>query len=188
MVSSPRTVVIVGVQGSGKSTVGAALAARLERAAFIEGDLLWQMVVAGRVDMSPQPTGEALQQLELRYRHGALLAESFVAHGFTAIHVDNIYGHGVVEHLASLRCARSLVVLRPRPDEVVRRELERGTNAYAGWVDAECSLLEAVEQFDQWLAETPRIGLWVDSTNQTVDETVTEIITRWDEAVVDRSD
>jgi len=79
----------------------------------------------------------------------------------------------------------TLVVLRPRPDEVVRRELARQAGAYASWVGAGGSLVDAVEQFDRWLDETPRVGLWIDSTQQRVDETVSEILSRWDEAVIE---
>ena len=57
--------------------------------------------------------------------------------------------------------------------------------AYASWVGADGSLLDAVEQFDRWLDETPRVGLWIDSTQQSVDETVSEILSRWNEAVIE---
>ena len=50
------------------------------------------MVVAGREDMADPPSDMALKQLELRYRHGAMLSRSFVQAGIHAVHVDNIYG------------------------------------------------------------------------------------------------
>ena len=84
----PRAVLVVGAQASGKSTVGRALAARVERGAFIEGYVLWKMVVAGAVDMSGEASVEADRQLALRYRHGGLLCESFVGEGFTAVHAE----------------------------------------------------------------------------------------------------
>jgi len=106
----------VGAQASGKSSVGRALAERVARGAFIEGYALWKMVVAGAVDMSSESNPEADGQLALRYRHGAMLRESFVREGFVAVHAENMYGVAVQRHLRTLRCDRSIVVLRPRGD------------------------------------------------------------------------
>ncbi|MGI6083025.1 MAG: hypothetical protein ACOYEP_09165 [Limnochordia bacterium] len=61
--------------------------------AFVEGDLMWKLIVSGRVDMTPDPESEAVRQLQLRYRNGALLVDSLVSAGFTAVHVDIVLGH-----------------------------------------------------------------------------------------------
>jgi hypothetical protein len=185
-VDDVRAVLLVGVQGAGKSTVGRMLAGRLARAAFIEGDLLWQMVVSGRADMTADadPDGDAAHQLALRYRHGALLAASFVAAGFTAVHADNIYGAAVGEYLDGLRCPRSLVVLCPRPDVVVARERARGTSAYAAWTGVGWTLRQAVEQFDGWLRDTPDVGLWLDTSELNAEASVDEIVRRWPDTFV----
>ena len=185
MDANPRTVVVIGAPAAGKSSVARAVAMRFERGAFIEGDVLWKMVVRGAVDMSAKAEDEAERQLELRYRHGALLCESFVNEGYIAVHAENMYGPVVEHHLRSLRCDRSLVVLRPRPDVIERRELERDSSAYAPWISPDGSLLDAINQFDTWLAETPRIGLWIDSSDLTIDETVNEILDRWSQAKID---
>ena len=158
---------------------------RFERGAFIEGDVLWKMVVAGAIDMSADADAEAERQLALRYRHGALLCESFVSEGFIAVHAENMYGPMVERHLRSLRCPRSLVVLRPRPEVIEQRERERGTNAYAPWETPGGSMRDAIVQFDGWVAETPRIGVWIDSSDLSIDETVNEILDRWVEADID---
>ena len=44
---------VTGIQAAGKSTVGRILAERFERGAFVEGDLMWKLIVSGRVDMTP---------------------------------------------------------------------------------------------------------------------------------------
>ncbi len=181
----PRAVLIVGAQGAGKSSVGRALAERLERAAFIEGDVLWKMVVAGRRDMSADPDPEAERQLALRYRHGAILCESFVEAGFSAVHVDNMYGPTVERHVRSLRCPRSLIVLRPSVEAIERRERGRAGNAYASWIPAGGSIRDAITRFDAWVAETPPIGLWIDSSELDVEQTVDAIVARWPESFVD---
>ena len=182
---APRAVLVIGVQGAGKSAVGRLLAERCRRGAFIEGDVLWKMVVGGRVDMAATPDAEAERQLALRYAHGALLAASFVTAGFVAVHADNVYGPAVAEQLARFPVPRSLVVLRPRPDVVERRERERGTDAYAPWTAQLGSRQAAIEQFDRWLAESPAVGLWLDTSDLTVDETVEHILERWPETFIE---
>ena len=184
MTEEPRAVLVVGAQAAGKTTVGRALAHRLERAAFIEGDVLWKMVVSGRRDMTGEPDPEASRQLGQRYRHGALLCESFVASGFVAVHVDNMYGTTVTDHLASLRCLRSLIVLRPSPESIEQRMRERGGTAYEPWIPDGGTMLDAIRRFDAWIGEIPPIGLWIDSSTQTVDDTVDEILRRWPESHV----
>jgi hypothetical protein len=184
----PRAVLVIGVQASGKSTIGRLLAGRFQRGAFIEGDQLWQMVVAGRQDMSAAPSDEATRQLQLRYRHGALLATSFVQAGFTAVHVDNMYGPAVAAHLQSMAVARSLVVLCPRPDAVEQRELSRGSTAYAGWIGSGTTMIDAIRRFDGWLRETPPLGLWIDSSDLTPEQTVDRIIDRWPDTFVGDAD
>jgi gluconate kinase len=180
-----RVVLITGIQASGKTTVGRMLAARFRRAAYIEGDVLWQMVVAGRVDMADPPSDEARRQLAQRYRHGAMLAQSFVSAGFVAVHADNIYGPDVLDYLAAVEAPKSLVVLRPSPDAVAQRERTRGTNAYAPWLTEGRSLIDAISQFDEWLSRSPGVGLWVDSSGLTPEQTVDQIVERWNEATVD---
>ena len=185
MEAVPRAVLVVGAQAAGKTSVARSLAARFERGAFIEGDLLWKMVVSGAADMSGDESAEADRQLALRYRNGALLCESFVHEGFMAVHAENMYGPIVERHLRSLRCARALVVLRPRPEVIEQRERERGSNAYRAWIPPGGSLLEAIGRFDAWVGEIPRLGLWIDSSDLTVNQTVDHVLDSWTEALVE---
>jgi gluconate kinase len=185
MTVSARAVLIIGAQASGKSSVGRRLAERVTRGAFVEGDVLWKMVVAGARNMSSEADPEADRQLALRYRHGAMLCESFVREGFVAAHAENMYGPAVEQHLRSLRCDRSLVVLRPRAEVIAAREAQRGTHAYGPWIPPGGSLLDAINQFDAWVAMTPRLGLWIDSSDLNIDETVDLILNRWSDATVE---
>ena len=147
--------------------------------------MLWQMVVAGRVDMADPPSDQARQQLALRYHHGAMLARSFVGAGFVAVHADNIYGPDVTDYLAAIEGPKSLIVLRPSPDAVAQRERARGTDAYVPWLTDGRSLIEAISQFDEWLSSSPAVGLWVDSSGLTPEQTVDQIVDRWNETAVD---
>ena len=69
----------------------------------------------------------------------------------------------------------SLVMLAPDVAVVMQRESERVKVGYGD--------LWSVRHFDHILrTKTPRIGLWLDSSQQTPDETVDEILARLAEA------
>lgn len=175
-------VLVTGIQAAGKSTVGRLLAGRFVRGAFVEGDLMWKLVVSGREDMTPDASQEAVRQLQLRYRQGAMLVDSLVEAGFTAVHADNIYGDDLRTYpsLVRVRPLR-IVVLCPDTATVVERERQRGSSAYRDW---DGTLEEAVETFQGYLRAGPRSGLWLDSSGQSPEQTVDEILSRCDDTIV----
>lgn len=181
----PSAVLVTGLQAAGKSTVSRMLAERFEFGAFIEGDDMWRLIVRGRVDMTPDPDPEALRQFELRLKHGAMLVDSLVDAGFTAVHADLVFEGFLRQYVAWIRNRPlRVIVLAPSVQAVVARETARGSNAYRSWVEAHGSLEAAVREFHRSLQLTPRVGLWIDSSNQSPEQTVDEIIARWDEALV----
>jgi hypothetical protein len=95
---------------------------------------------------------------------------------------DNIYGRDVVDWLALVPAdGRHLVVLRPTVEVVAERDEQRrrstGKVAYRrGYT---------VERNDADLATTPTsLGLWLDTSGQTAEQTVAEILARGAEARV----
>lgn len=172
----PAVVIVTGIQAASKSTIGHLLAERLARGAFVDGDALSRMVVSGRAGMTPDAADEAISQLHLRYEHAALLAESFHAAGFTAVWADNIYGEDLARQVARV-CANPLivVVLTPSDEAVVAREVGRGTGAYSDWMGGR-DLQAAVADFQGYLAATPRLGLWLDTSQLSPDATVEAIL------------
>ncbi|KAB8190308.1 AAA family ATPase [Nonomuraea phyllanthi] len=171
-------VVITGVSAAGKSTVAQALAERLPRSAHVRGDAFRRMIVGGRAEMAPEPAEEALRQLRLRHRIAASTADLYFKAGFTPIVQDIIIGEDL-KWFTNLIDTRPLhvFVLAPDPEEVDRRERARAKTGYGGgWTIAQ---LDAVLRH-----ETPRIGLWLDTSRQTPPETVDEIIRRAAEAEV----
>jgi chloramphenicol 3-O-phosphotransferase len=157
---SRAIVLITGIQAAGKSTIAQLLAERLPRSVHVRGDLFRRMVINGRADMTPEPTNEALRQLQLRYQLTAAVSDAYFDAGFTVITQDVILG----EHLAhTTTMIRSrpllLVVLAPRAETIAAREKARGKVAYDNWT---------VNQLDDVLRQqTPRHGLWLDTSEQT---------------------
>ncbi|MGN9788088.1 AAA family ATPase [Nonomuraea sp. ZG12] len=168
---------ITGISASGKSTVGQALAERLPRSAHVRGDVFRRMVVSGGEGMTPEPSREALRQLHLRYRIAAAAADLYVEEGFTPIVQDVVLGPELSLFVKLIRSRPLMVVvLAPDAATVERRERERAKTGYGAWT---------VAQLDTALRrDTPRIGLWLDTSAQTPAETVEEILARADEAVV----
>jgi predicted kinase len=176
--AEPAVIVISGMQGAGKSTVADRLARRLPRAARIRGDDLQELIVSGgRWPERREMSAEAQAQLRLRLHNACLLARSFVRAGFSAVVDDIVIGRRVDDLLAELRGWRFIfVMLTPRLEVVRRRERGRGTRLWESW---------------GWMEEeirsgTPRIGLWLDTSAQSAEETVDEILRRaWREGWVE---
>lgn len=168
--------IITGIMASGKSTVAQLLAERFQRGVHVHGDIYRKMIVAGRDEMSPDPSDEALRQLNLRYKLSASTADAYFEAGFNVVVQDNIIGKMLQDFVGMVR-NRPLfvVVLCPHPEVVAEREAARPKKGYGSW---------GVTEFDRLFRnETPKIGLWLDSSEQTPEETVDEILTRaWRDA------
>lgn len=167
----PAAVIITGISAAGKSTVAQALAERLPKSAHLRGDAFRRMIVNDRADIRPDQQEAAVEQLRLRHRLTAQALDTYVAAGFTAVAQDVLLGP-MLEEIVSNVATRPLgvVVLCPSVDAVKAREKYRDKAGYADWT---------VEELDRGLHEqTARIGLWLDNSEQTVGETVHEILCR----------
>lgn len=153
------------------------LARRFERGVHVKGDVFRRMVVSGRVEMHPDAPPEAEHQLELRYRLAAATADAFFDAGFTVVVQDIVLGDHLDRYVHDIR-SRPLhvVVLAPRLDVVAVREGRRAKTAYRSGDYAVAQLDDALR------TRTARIGLWLDNSDQTPDQTVGEILARIDEA------
>lgn len=163
---------ITGISAAGKSTVAQLLAEQLPRAVHVRGDVFRRMVVTGRAEMTPDPSAEAERQLNLRHRLTAKVADEYFAAGFSVVAQDIILGDRLARMTRLIR-GRPLhvIVLAPGPTTVAVREAQRTKSGYGGgW---------SVTALDQALRkDTPRIGLWLDNSEQHPQETVTEILQR----------
>jgi predicted kinase len=175
MWDTPSVVLITGIMAAGKSTVAELLARRLPRAVHLRGDVFRRMVVSGRAEMTAAPSEEAWRQLRLRYDLAASTADRYAAAGFTVVCQDVILGADLATMVDRIRHRPlAVVVLAPRAEVVAARERDRPKKGYGDW---------PVTDLDAgFRAETPRIGLWLDTSDQTPEQTVTEILTRaWSE-------
>jgi len=178
-----KIVVVTGIQGAGKSTVGRLLAEQFERAAHIDADTVQSMIVSGEAWVTDTSgpgekiQDEAARQLRLRLRNSCLLARSFRKAGFTAVVGDIILGerwehlredlHGVPFYL---------VILAPDVGTVVERDAARSYTVGAEWG----------RHLDRELRETMAgLGLWIDSSNLTPSETVDDVMRRLDEGLIE---
>lgn len=168
--------IITGIMASGKSTVAQLLAEHFQRGVHVHGDIYRKMIVAGREEMSHDPSDEMLKQLDLRYKLAASTADAYFEAGFNVVVQDNIIGKMLQDFVGMVRNRPLfMVALCPRPEVVAEREAARPKKGYGSW---------GVIEFDRLFRnETPKIGLWLDSSEQTPEETVDEILARaWREA------
>lgn len=162
---------------AGKSTVAQLLAEQCERSAHVRGDAFRRMIVSGRAEMLPDQAAESLSQLRLRYRLGAMVADTYSAAGFTSIVQDVILGPELADFVGRIRTRpRYVVVLSPRASVLAERDKRRSKTGYGDWAAAE---LDTSLRND-----TPRLGLWLDNSDLTPAKSVAAILQRLPEAAV----
>jgi adenylylsulfate kinase-like enzyme len=173
---------VTGAQASGKSTVADLLAHQYARGVHVRGGQFYRWAVRGWVHVGDSEEAEVRRLLDLRYRLSAAVADQYAAAGFTTVVQDNIYGVDVERWLEQVQSKpKYLVVLRPRVDVVAARDAERQRTqskvAYRG------GFTPAIN--DEHVAATRRdLGLWLDTSEQSPDETVSKILARAAEALV----
>lgn len=161
---------INGTQGAGKSTVSHLLAARFERSVYIDADDLLRLVMSGAAPIEPPLSLEAERRLRLRARVASRVADTFFEAKFTVVIVEILAGR--LDHFRADIKNRPLLLINLAPSlDVVRRRNEKrpNKNVFEPWSPMR----------DRAIRETMRgIGLWLDNSNQTPEETVDEILLR----------
>jgi predicted kinase len=164
----PSIILITGIMAAGKSTIAQGLAERLPKSVHLRGDVFRRMIVNGRADMQPDQADEAWSQLRLRYNIAAAAADLYCAAGFTVVYQDVILGEVLAEVVEKLRrWPLHVIVLCPSPETAAQRDQTRHKTAYGDWTP---------NALDHSLrTETPRLGLWLDTSALTVEQTLDAI-------------
>lgn len=162
---------------SGKSTIAQGVAEKLSKSVHLRGDVFRRMIVNDRAEMEKDFTAAAFEQLRLRYRLAATSADIYCQGGFTVVYQDVIIGAVLQEVVDMLKkWPLHVVVLCPSPEVVTKREAGREKTGYTTWTP---------QDLDNALRnDTPKIGLWLDTSALSVEETVTAIFAQADQSLI----
>jgi len=153
------------------------LAERFSRGVFIDADDLDRFIVSGRAPITPPLSPNAELQLRLRVSHEAMLADLYFGAGFNVVIAEFVLGDRYRQFMTEIKSRPLLLVsLVPWLDIVKKRNEERpNKNVFEPWSPI----------LDREIRATMNgIGLWIDNSSQTVEETVDEIIRRRGEAAI----
>jgi chloramphenicol 3-O-phosphotransferase len=174
-------IVVSGPSAGGKTTVGHEIALHRDRAIHIDGDLIQGLIVTGSITMTVPPSPAGLHQLRLRFRAALAVANLYRDAGFDAIISDNLFEEEAQRFLAAAVQSHPsqsvrFVMLNPSIEAVRERYNRRPGGGYTATLTPE-HLKAAVER-------TARVGLWLDTSDQTAAQTADEVLRRLDEAEV----
>lgn len=165
--------IITGAMAAGKSTIAKALVQRFEKSAHVGGDAFLRMIVKGGAVMGPALSGEAIKQLHLRQDIAMEAVRRFVGAGFTTVYQDILIGADFIRVTSALAdLSPRVVVLNPNVETLARRDAERHKTGYGEHFPPNV-LAEALE------SETPREGLWLDTSAMSIDDVVEKIAGAW---------
>ncbi len=121
--------------------------------------------------MTPDASPEALEQLRLRYRLAAAAADAYSQAGFNVALEDDVAGAVLGDYRTMIRSRPChVIVLLPSVEAVAAREVERDHKGYGAWTGEQL--------YEGFVTATPRVGIWLDTTDLTPEETVEEILTQ----------
>jgi len=163
--------VIAGAPAAGKSTVSRLVAQRLARSAVLDGDVVNELIVNGRVWALGQPADEAARQVRMCLENLGALAAKFADAGFTPVIDAVIADRDQLDVLlAALSPRRVLLVALTPGIEVCRyRNTTRDPREQFCFDGYEALTAGMREGFGD-------VGWWFDTSTLTPDETAAQIV------------
>ena len=160
---------VTGIPAAGKSTVANELARRFGRSVHVRGDVFRRMVVyRWWRNVARRPLPEAWARLRLRYRLTAMTADTWHDAGFTVV-VQDVRRR----NKPSLRSRWRRSARGPSISSCSRRARRRWPGGKRLGRRTGYSRRMEHRGFDAGFRATPpRVGLWIDSSMQTPEETV----------------
>lgn len=143
----------------------------------LEGDVIGEhFIVNGMVPPQGPPREEAEAQLILRRQNICLLANAYAGAGFMTVIDDVVVSPSVLDMYRRGLSGQPLLLVElvPSVDVIQRRDEGRDKHVFELWRHLDAELRTSM----------PRIGLWIDTSGLTVEQTVREIENRIDEAVI----
>ena len=165
--------IITGAMAAGKSTIAKALVQRFDKSAHVGGDAFLRMIAKGGAVMGPALDDEAVAQLHLRQDIAMDAVRRFVGAGFTTVYQDILIGADFVRVTRALaNLMPRIVVLNPSVETLAQRDADRHKTGYGAHFPPNV-LADALR------SETPREGLWLDTSAMSVDGVVDSILRHW---------
>ncbi|WP_249168597.1 hypothetical protein [Alkaliphilus sp. B6464] len=111
--------------------------------------------------------------MDMRYSITAKVAIEYYNNGFSVVVQGNFLGEKLLYFIELLKeYPAYVIVLNPDIKSIEQREQKRDKKGYVGFT------VESL--YNIFIEETPKIGLWLDTTNMSIEEAVNEILTRAD--------
>lgn len=165
--------IITGAMAAGKSTIAKELVQRFERSAHVGGDAFLRMIARGGAVMGPVLDNEAVLQLHLRQDIAMDAVRRFIGAGFATVYQDILIGDDFIRVTTALAdLAPRIVVLNPSVETLAGRDANRSKTGYSEQFRPDV-LAEALQ------SNTPRQGLWLDTSDMTIEAVVETILKNW---------
>lgn len=156
---------ITGSAGVGKSTISEKLAMKLEKSAYIEGDLIYHMIKSGYI----QPWKDKGEYINLCWENFFSLTNNFISRNIDVV-IDYITFPENLNYFRKINKDINIkyVVLTAKKEEIIKRDNKREKEYRMGR-----RVLELINEFEEKGIDEK---FKVNTTNQKIEEIVEDIL------------